>query len=303
VAPTASTRLERYAWLSVAAAIATISLKTLAWWLTGSVGLLSDALESVVNLAAGFLALWMLRLAASPPSQEHPYGYSKAEYFSAGIEGALIVLAAAGILATAIPRLFHPHVLEMPGWGLALSVAATAINLAVSLVLIRAGKAHRSITLEADGRHLMTDVWTSAGVILGVGLVFATGWLLLDPLLALAVAVQIVWTGLGLMRRSVSGLLDSAIPEADRAEIAKIFSEYSRRYRLSFHALRTRRAAARSFISFHLLVPDEWSVARAHRLSEEIEERIRELIEGASIDVHIEPISDPASYEDQELDR
>jgi cation diffusion facilitator family transporter len=303
VAPTASTRLERYAWLSVAAAIATISLKTLAWWLTGSVGLLSDALESVVNLAAGFLALWMLRLAASPPSQEHPYGYSKAEYFSAGIEGALIVLAAAGILATAIPRLFHPHVLEMPGWGLALSVAATAINLAVSLVLIRAGKAHRSITLEADGRHLMTDVWTSAGVILGVGLVFVTGWLLLDPLLALAVAVQIVWTGVGLMRRSVSGLLDSAIPEADREEISKIFDEYARRYRTSFHALRTRRAAARSFISFHLLVPDEWSVKRAHRLSEEIEERIRELIEGASIDVHIEPISDPASYDDQGLDR
>ncbi len=303
MAPTASTRLERYAWLSVAAAIATISLKTLAWWLTGSVGLLSDALESVVNLVAAFLALWMLRLAASPPSREHPYGYSKAEYFSAGIEGALIVLAAAGILATAIPRLAHPQPLEMPGWGLALSIGASAINLAVALVLIRAGHAHRSITLEADGRHLMTDVYTSAGVIAGVGLVFVTGWLILDPLVALAVAAQIVWTGLGLVRRSVSGLLDSAIPEEDREEISRIFDEYARRHRLSFHALRTRRAAARSFISFHLLVPDEWSVARAHRLSEEIEERIRELIEGASIDVHIEPISDPASYDDQGLDR
>ena len=304
MALTASTRrLEHYAWLSVAAAIATISLKALAWWLTGSVGLLSDALESIVNLAAALLALSMLRLAASPPSQEHPYGYSKAEYFSAGTEGALIVLAAAGILATAIPRLLHPQALEMPGWGLALSVAASAVNLGVALILIRAGHAHRSITLEADGRHLMTDVWTSAGVIAGVGLVFATGWLILDPLVALAVAVQIVWTGVGLMRRSVSGLLDSAIPEADREEIGRIFDEYARRYRLSFHALRTRRAAARSFISFHLLVPDQWSVARAHRLSEEIEERIRELIEGASIDVHIEPISDPASYDDQGLDR
>ena len=271
--------------------------------MTDSVGLLSDALESVVNLAAAALALSMLRLAASPPSHEHPYGYSKAEYFSAGIEGALIVLAAAGILATAIPRLIHPLPLEMPGWGLSLSVAASAVNLSVASVLIRAGKAHRSITLEADGRHLMTDVWTSAGVIAGVGLVFATGWLLLDPLVAIAVAVQIVWTGLGLVRRSIAGLLDSAIPADDRAEINKIFAEYSRRHQVSFHALRTRRAAARSFIAFHLLVPDEWPVARAHQLSEEIEERIRELIEGASIDVHIEPISDPVSYDDQELDR
>ena len=299
----ATTRLEHYAWLSVAAAVATITLKTFAWWLTGSVGLLSDALESIVNLAAALLALSMLRLAAAPPSMEHPYGYSKAEYFAAGIEGALIVLAAAGILATALPRLAAPRPLEMPGWGLALSVAASAINLGVALALIRAGHKHRSITLEADGKHLMTDVWTSVGVLIGVGLVFATGWLILDPLVALAVAAQIVWTGIGLMRRSISGLLDSAIPVHDRSEINKIFNEYSRRYHVSFHALRTRRAAARSFVSFHLLVPDEWSVQRAHRLSEEIEERIRELVEGASIDVHIEPISDPASYDDQGLDR
>jgi cation diffusion facilitator family transporter len=245
----------------------------------------------------------MLRLAASPPSKEHPYGYTKAEYFSAGIEGALIVLAAAGILATALPRLWSPRELEMPGWGLALSVAASGINLAVALALIHAGKAHRSITLEADGRHLMTDVWTSAGVIAGVGLVFVSGWLILDPLIALAVAAQIVWTGIGLMRRSVSGLLDSAIPQDDRDAINKIFGEYSRRHQVSFHALRTRRAAARSFVAFHLLVPDEWSVQRAHRLCEEIEERIRELVEGASIDIHIEPISDPASYDDHGLDR
>ena len=280
-----------------------MGLKTLAWWLTGSVGLLSDALESVVNLAAALIALWMLRLAALPPDKAHPYGLSKAEYFSAGIEGGLIILAAAGILATALPRLLAPQPIELPGWGVAFSLAATAINFAVALALIRVGKAHRSITLEADGKHLMTDVWTSVGVVAGVALVFATGWLLLDPLVALAVAVHIIWAGIGLMRRSVSGLLDSAIPQSDLDEIAKIFAEYSRRYGVSFHALRTRHAAARSFVSFHFLVPDAWTVAQAHRLCDEIEERIRELIDGATIDTHIEPISDPASYNDDGLDR
>jgi cation diffusion facilitator family transporter len=301
--PGAATSLERFAWLSVAAALATMGLKTLAWWLTGSVGLLSDALESLVNLAAALLALCMLRLAASPPDLEHSYGYSKAEYFSAGIEGALIVLAAAGIIATAIPRLLAPQPLEMPGLGLALNIAASCINFAVARVLLRAGAEHRSITLEADGRHLMTDVYTSAGVVVGVALVFATGWLILDPLVALAVAVNIVWTGIMLMRRSVSGLLDSAIPQPDRAEILRLFAEYAKRYGVVFHAFRTRRAAARRFVSFHLLVPDEWSVAQAHRLSEEIESRIRSLVPNASVLTHIEPISDPASYEDQGLDR
>jgi len=301
--PTGATNLERYAWLSVAAALATIGIKTLAWWLTGSVALLSDALEALVNLAAAVLALSMLRLAAAPPDEENAYGFSKAEYFSAGIEGALIVLAAAGIAAAALPRLFAPQPIEAPALGLALTAAASAINLAVALVLLRAGRAHRSITLEADGRHLMTDVWTSGGVIIGVALALLTGWLILDPLVALAVAAHIVWAGVGLLRQSVSGLLDGAIAQADRDEIAKIFAEYSRRYGVSFHALRTRRAAARRFVSFHLLVPDEWPVSQAHRLSEEIEERIRELVEGAAVFTHIEPISDPASYDDQKLDR
>ncbi len=295
--------LERYAWLSVAAAIATIALKTLAWWLTGSVGLLSDALESLVNLAAALLALSMLRLAATPPDDAHPYGFSKAEYLSAGIEGALIVLAAAGILFTAIPRLIAPQPLETPTLGLGLSVAATLINLVVARILIKAGHAHHSITLEADGRHLMTDVWTSVGVIFGVGLVFVTGWLHLDPLVALAVAVHIVWTGVGLVRRSVSGLLDAAISRDDQNEVTRLFAEYSKRYGVAFHALRTRQAGARRFVSFHLLVPDAWSVAQAHRLSEEIEARMRSMVPNASIITHIEPISDPASYEDQELDR
>ena len=294
--------LERFAWLSVAAAIATIGLKTLAWWLTGSVGLLSDALESIVNLAAALLALTMLRLAASPPSEEHPYGFSKAEYFAAGIEGALIVLAAAGILATAIPRLLHPEPLAAPILGLGISAAASLINLGTAIVLLRVGKRHDSITLEADGRHLMTDVWTSAGVILGVALVFLTGWLHLDPLVALAVALHIIWTGVGLVRRSAAGLLDAAIPQEDRDALQKLFDEYAKQG-VTFHAFRTRRAAARRFVSFHLLVPDRWSVSRAHRLSEEIEARIRVAVPNAAVFTHIEPISDPASYEDQGLDR
>ena len=300
---TASTSLERYAWLSVAAALATISLKTLAWWLTGSVGLLSDALESLVNLAAALLALWMLRVAASPPDDGHPYGHSKAEYFSAGIEGALIVLAAAGILYVAVPRLFAPQPIDAPVIGLAVSAAASLINLGVGLLLIRVGRQAHSITLEADGRHLMTDVWTSVGVIAGVALVFATGWLVLDPLIALAVALHIVWIGLGLMRRSVAGLMDAAISAEDTGEVTRLFTEYSKRYGVAFHALRTRQAGMRRFISFHLLVPDEWSVAQAHRLSEEVEERIRSLVPNAGVFVHIEPISDPSSYDDQHLDR
>ena len=300
--PTAAINLERFAWLSIAAAVATIGLKTLAWWLTGSVGLLSDALESIVNLAAALLALTMLRLAASPPSEEHPYGFSKAEYFAAGIEGALIVLAAAGILATAIPRLMHPEPLEAPILGLGVSAAASLINLGTAIVLLRVGKRHESITLEADGRHLMTDVWTSAGVIVGVALVFVTGWLRLDPLVALAVALHIIWTGVGLVRRSAAGLLDAAIPQEDRDAIQKVFDEYEKQG-VTFHAFRTRRAAARRFVSFHLLVPDRWSVSRAHRLSEEIEARIRIAVPNAAVFTHIEPISDPASYEDQGLDR
>lgn len=297
-----SATLQRFAWLSIAAALATIGLKTLAWWLTGSVGLLSDALESLVNLAAALLALSMLRLAASPPDEEHPYGFSKAEYLAAGIEGALIVLAAAGILLTAIPRLLHPEPLDAPLLGLSVSAAASVINLAVGLVLLRIGRQHGSIALEADGKHLITDVWTSVGVIIGVGLVFATGWLRLDPLVALAVAAHIIWTGVGLVRRSAAGLLDAAIPQADRHAIQRLLDEYAKQG-VAFHALRTRRAAARRFVSFHLLVPDRWSVARAHRLSEEIEARIRGAVPSASVFVHIEPISDPASYQDQHLDR
>jgi cation diffusion facilitator family transporter len=296
-------RLERYAQLSILAALATIVLKGLAWWLTDSVGLLSDALESFVNLAAALMAFSMLRLAASPPDKDYPYGFSKAEYLAAGIEGALIVLAAAGILYTALPRLVEPLPLEAPGLGLTLSVVASVINLVVGRVLIGAGSEHQSITLEADGKHLMTDVWTSVGVIAGVALVWLTGWLRLDPLIALAVAAHIVWTGVGLVRRSVAGLLDAAISPAEQEELNKLFTEYSRRHGVSFHAVRTRQAGARRFISFHFLVPDTWTVAQAHQLSEEIEARMRAMVPNAAVFTHIEPISDPASYDDQDLDR
>jgi cation diffusion facilitator family transporter len=295
--------LQGYAWLSVGAAVATIVLKTLAWYVTGSVGLLSDALESLINLAAALLLLSMLRLAAAPPDELHPYGRFKAEYFASGIEGALIVIAAASIVYAAAPRLFAPQPLDAPGLGIALSALATAINLGVALKLISVGRRLHSIGLEADGHHLMTDVWTSVGVVAGVALVAATGWLILDPLIALAVAIQIVWTGAVLMRRSFAGLLDAAIPAAERADIEKIFAEYRPRYGVEFHALLTRQAGARRFISFHLLVPDAWPVDRAHQLSEEIEERIRSLVPNAITITHIEPISHPSSYDDIKLER
>jgi len=295
--------LEHYAWLSVAAALATIAIKTLAWWVTGSVGLLSDALESLINLAAALLAVSMLRLAAAPPDEEHPYGRFKAEYVAGGVEGALIAFAAGAIAWSAIPRLLAPATIEAPLLGIALSAVATAINLACALLLIAVGKRRHSIALESDGRHLMTDVWTSVGVVAGVALVAATGWLILDPLIALAVAVHIVWTGALLVRRSFRGLLDAAIPAADLAEIEKIFGEYRKRYGVDFHALRTRSAGSRRFVTFHMLVPDEWTVVHAHRLSEEIEERVRSLVQNAILLTHIEPISQPASYDDIKLER
>lgn len=295
--------LERYAWLSVSAALATIGLKTWAWQVTGSVGLLSDALESLVNLAAALLALSMLRLAASPPDAAHPYGRYKAEYFASGIEGALIVLAAASIAWAAVPRLAAPQPIEAPWLGIGISLVASAVNLGCGLLLIAVGKRMHSIALEADGHHLMSDVWTSAGVVAGVALVAITGWLILDPLIAIAVAVHIVWTGFRLMRRSFSGLMDAAIPEAEMAEIEKVFAEYRPRYGVEFHALLTRQAGARRFISFHLLVPDAWPVDRAHQLSEEVEERIRSLVPNAITLSHIEPISQPSSYDDIKLER
>lgn len=295
--------LQRYAWMSVAAAIVTIGLKTWAWQVTGSVGMLSDALESLINLAAALLALSMLRLAAAPPDAAHPYGRFKAEYFASGIEGALIVFAAVTIAYEAVPRLVDPQPISAPLLGIAISAVASAVNLACGLLLISAGKRLHSIALEADGHHLMSDVWTSVAIVGGVGLVAATGWHVLDPLIAIGVAVHIVFTGFMLMRRSFAGLLDAAIPEAEQAEIEKIFAEYRKRYGVEFHALLTRQAGARRFISFHLLVPDAWPVDRAHQLSEEVESRIGSLVPNAIMLSHLEPLSQPASYDDVKLER
>lgn len=295
--------LERFAWISVVAALATIALKTFAWIVTGSVGLLSDALESIVNLAAALLALWMLRLAAAPPDDAHPYGRSKAEYVASGFEGALIVLAAAGIIYAAVPRFFAPRPIDAPVLGIAIAVIASVVNFAVARILLDAAKRFHSIALEADAKHLMTDVWTSVGVVAAVALVPVTGWLVLDPLIALVVALNILWTGAKLMRRSFAGLLDAAIAKEEQDEVSKILAEYAKRYGVAFHAVRTRQAGARRFISFHLLVPDEWTVAHAHQISEEIESRVISLVPNASVFTHIEPISHPSSYDDIGLDR
>ncbi len=297
-----SANLTRFAWLSIGAAILTIALKTTAYWLTDSVGLLSDALESLVNLVAAIMALAMLTVAARPANEMHAFGYGKAEYFSSGLEGALILLAAASIAWTAVPRLFAPQSLERVGIGLAISVLASAVNLGVARVLMNAGKEYRSITLEADAHHLMTDVWTSAGVILGVGAVALTGWVRLDPIIALIVAANILRTGWQLLSRSARGLLDAALPVAERDAINQILKEYESKG-IQFHALRTRQAGTRAFISLHVLVPRDWTVQRGHDLLEQLERDVRASVPGAQIFTHLEPQGDPAAWEDEALDR
>jgi cation diffusion facilitator family transporter len=294
--------IAKFAWLSVAAALVTIALKTVAWHVTGSVGLLSDAMESVVNLVAALMALWMITLAERPPDEEHAYGYSKAEYFSSGFEGALIFVAAGAIVWAAVPRLIEPRPLEQVGLGLAISVAASLVNLGVALVLKRAARAHRSITLEADAHHLMTDVWTSAGVLVGLLAVAVTGWNRLDPMLAIAVALNILWTGFGLMQRSAQGLLDRAVAPELREAIGVVLARFEADG-IAFHALRTRQAAGRSFVSVHVLVPGDWTVQRGHDLAEHIEADIRSAMPGAWVITHLEPVEDPVSLEDAALDR
>uniref|UniRef100_A0A7C1JZZ7 Cation transporter n=1 Tax=Caldilinea aerophila TaxID=133453 RepID=A0A7C1JZZ7_9CHLR len=301
--PTSPPSLRRYMYLSIAAAILTISLKGLAYYLTGSVGLLSDALESVVNLAAALLALLLLTIAERPPDEEHAYGHTKAEYFSSAAEGALILLAAYSIVATAIQRILEPQPLENIGVGLVISVAASAINFGVARVLMQAGRRYNSITLEADAQHLMTDVWTSAGVVIGVIAVALSGWLILDPLVALAVAANIIWSGVQLMRRSALGLLDSAIPQEERQQVAEILNRYAPQG-VQYHSLRTRQAGQRRFISVHVLVPGKWTVQRGHNLLEQIERDVRNALPGpTTILTHLEPVEDPVSMEDIEIDR
>ncbi len=283
--------------LSTAAAVATIVLKTLAWRLTGSVGLLSDAMESGVNLVAALGAFWALTLAAKPADRTHHYGHFKAEYFSSGLESVLIVVAALAILHTAIGRLQQPEPLEQLGIGLALSLAATALNALVAWVLLKAARRFDSITLRADAHHLLTDVWTSAGVVLGIGLVKLTGLTILDPLIAIAVAVHIVVTGWTLFHETASGLLDRSLPDPEQQLLEKLLASYESE-EIRFHALRSRVAGSRRFVSFHVLVPGHWTVQAGHDLCEELEHRVAATLTRTHVMTHLEPIEDPRAWED-----
>ena len=294
--------LRRYAVISILAALATIALKGSAYAITGSVGLLSDALESLVNLAAALVAFIALSAAARPEDEDHRYGHSKAEYFSSGFEGGLILLAAASIIYASVRRLLAPQAIQQVTVGLAISVAASVVNLVVAQVLFRAGRRYRSITLEADAHHLMSDVWTSAGVFVGVGAAALTGWHRLDPIIAIAVALNIVRTGVNILRRSLLGLLDTALPEDLQRQIADILARHSRGG-VRFHALRTRQAGAWRFIDFHVLVPGDWSVQRGHDLLERVEEEVRAAVPNSTVFTHLEPIEDPVSWEDTRLER
>ena len=295
--------LTRFAWLSIGAAVATIALKALAYLLTGSVGLLSDALESFVNLAGAVMALTMLTIAARPADESHVYGHSKAEYFAGFTEGLLILGAAVGIISAAIDRLIYPRELEQLGLGLAVSVGASTINFFTARTLMREGRERSSITLEADAQHLMTDVWTSIGVISSVAIAGLTGWTILDPIVGIAIALNILWTSFQLLSRSVSGLMDAALPEKEQNLIQSVISKY-RAQGVRFHALRTRQAAARKFVSVHMLVPGEWTVHDAHHIAEDFESDIRATLGGAvTVFTHLEPVEDELSMEDMYLDR
>ena len=289
--------LTRYAWLSIGAALITITLKTTAYLLTGSVGLLSDAMESIVNLVGAIIALSMLIIAALPPDDSHMYGHSKAEYFASTAEGLLILFAAGGILWTAIERLLDPRPLEKLGMGLVVSVAASLVNFAAARLLIATGKKRNSITLEADGQHLMTDVWTSVGVIGGIAIVALSKWYILDPILAILVALNIIWTGVKLLKRSVAGFMDASLPMQEHQLVEKVMANYKERG-VQFHALRTRQSAARRFVSVHMLVPGEWTVHDAHHVAEDFEGDVRRQLQDAIVHTHLEPIDDEISIID-----
>ena len=288
--------LSRWALVSVAAAVVTIALKTTAWALTGSVGLLSDAAESLVNLVAAVAAFIALRVAARPSDAGHNFGHTKSEYFSAVLEGVMIVVAAAFILYSAIERLIHPRELESLGIGLGISVLASVVNGAVAWKLISVGRAHRSAALEADGKHLLTDVWTTAGVIVGVALVAVTGWAPLDAIVAIAVAVNIIVVGWHLVRDSTMGLMDSAIPDAERAEVDAVLDRF-RGDGVDFHDVRTRVAGHVRFVQMHMLVPGDWTVRHGHDLVEEVETALRAALDDVRLSIHLEPVDDPRSYE------
>ncbi|WP_299409147.1 cation diffusion facilitator family transporter [Acaryochloris sp. IP29b_bin.148] len=292
----------RYILLSIAAALITMGLKFGAYRLTSSVGLFSDVAESSVNLIAALAAFWALTVAAQPPDKEHTFGHSKAEYFSSGLEGVLILVAAIGIGITAIPRVFNPQPLAELEVGLGLSLVASLVNGGVALILLKAGERLRSITLRADAHHLLTDVWTSMGVVAGLVVVKLTGWLILDPLMAILVALHIAWVSVQLLQETMAGLMDSALPEADQAIIRATLTAYQAQG-IHFHALRTRVAGARNFVSFHVLVPGDWTVQKGHELCDILEKSIMTALPGTHVMTHLEPIEDPVSWADAELDR
>lgn len=294
--------LTRYAWLSVGAAVLTILLKTAAFALTGSVGLLSDAMEGFINLAAASVALVTLKVVEQPPDETHEYGHDKAEYFSSGIEGTLILVASAGILFTSLRRFLDPQPIEQAGIGLAIAVAASLINLVVGQVVLRAGKRYDSITLEADGQHLMADVWTSVAVVVGVSAAVLTGIERLDPLVAMLVGVKIGWEGVKIFRRSARGLMDVPIAPEEREKVEAILNARAVED-VRWHALRSRQAGGRRFVSVHILVPGEWSVQQGHDLAEELELEVAQAINRATLFTHIEPLDDPRAENDLGLDR
>ncbi len=295
--------LKKFAYLSIAAAVVTIGLKFFAYLYTGSMGLLSDALESCVNLVAAVVALIMIHISEKPADEGHEFGHTKAEYFSSAIEGSLILVAAFSIIWSAVPRLIAPQPIENVGLGLLISTSASLVNLGVSLVLISNGKKRKSLLLEADGKHLMTDVWTSAGVIAGVLIVKLTGFLILDPVIAVLVALNIIWTGFTLIKRSANGLMDASITEEELKKV-KEYLDGLKTDTIEYHSLMTRQAGQRKFISLHLLVPGEWSVQQGHDFAEKIEESIEDMFsEPVTVSSHIEPIEDPASMRDIGIDR
>ena len=293
--------LKKFAWLSVATAIVTIALKVGAWWVTGSVGLLSDAAESVVNLVAAVIALGAISVSERPADDDHQYGHSKAEYFSAGVEGAMIFVAAAFILVVSVERLINPAPLEALGVGLAISVVAAVLNGVVGLVLVRAGVRHRSPTLRADGKHLLTDVITSVGVVVGLALAWVTGWQVLDPIVAIGVGLNILCIGYRLVHESGMGLMDATLPDEDNKMIEEVLERHREPGRVDFHELRTRESGKWRFVEFHALVPGEWSVERGHDLVETVEQEIHAALPNSHITTHLEPIEDERAYNDVHL--
>jgi cation diffusion facilitator family transporter len=290
--------LTKFAWLSIATGVAVFGLKIGAYAITGSVGLLSDALESIVNIVAAVVALVALRTAMKPADERHHFGHGKAEYFSAQIEGFMILLAAVVIIGTAIERLLKPAPLEAVGWGLAISTIASLLNGGVAFILMRAGRKYRSPVLDADGRHLLTDVWTSVGVLIGVGAVQVTGWLRLDALVAMAVGLNIIVTGVNLLRESTGALMDKALPAEDHDAIVSVLKKFESD-NVKFHALQTRQAGRHRFVSMHVLVPAAWTIQQGHDLSEDLEGQIIDLLPDTTVHTHVEPIEDPRSWQDE----